>query len=116
MLGDTVLLGDPHAPRGFAVCHAVPLVEGRAREELRVLKVVLAHTDDTPEMARLLAAFARESGTRRAAIRVQTSQPLLLPHLVALGARVRWTDLRMTLAGFPEAVPSPGVVLSNWEV
>jgi hypothetical protein len=29
---------------------------------------------------------------------------------------VRWTDLRMVLAGYEEAVPRSGVALSNWEI
>jgi hypothetical protein len=33
-----------------------------------------------------------------------------------MGGRVRWTDLRMTLAGHPEQMPSRGVLLSNWEI
>ena len=115
-LGDTVLLGDADQLRGFAVCHAAPLVEGRMREELRVLKVVLADRDDLRELADTIAAYARESGTRRAAVRVQTAQGAVLPELVAHGARVRWTDLRMTLAGFGESAPTNGVVLSNWEI
>jgi hypothetical protein len=36
--------------------------------------------------------------------------------LIALGARVRWTDLRMTLSGADEPNPAGGMVLSNWEV
>lgn len=115
-LGDTVLLGDVHDLRGFALCHAAPLVEGRVREELRVLKLVLADRDDLREMADALAAYAREAGTRRAAVRVQTAQGGVLPELIAHGARVRWTDLRMTLAGFAESIPASGVVLSNWEI
>jgi hypothetical protein len=29
---------------------------------------------------------------------------------------VRWTDLRMSLAGYEERTPSQGIVLSNWEI
>jgi hypothetical protein len=29
---------------------------------------------------------------------------------------VRWTDLRMTLAGYHERKPERGLVLSNWEI
>jgi GNAT superfamily N-acetyltransferase len=115
-LGDTLLLRDGGTLRGFALCHAAPLVEGRAREELRVLKLVLADAADLPALLALVAGYARESGTRRAAFRVQTAQAALLPAMAALGARVRWTDLRMTLAGFPEDPPAHGVVLSNWEI
>ena len=35
---------------------------------------------------------------------------------IARVARVRWTDLRMTVAGFPERRPARGIVLSNWEI
>ncbi len=115
-LGDTVLLTEGAALRGFAVCHAAALVEGRAREELRVLKVVLADEADLPALLSALAVFARETGTRRAAIRVQTAQRTLLPAILACGGRARWTDLRMTLDGFGESPPRHGVVLSNWEI
>jgi hypothetical protein len=36
--------------------------------------------------------------------------------LMAMGARVRWTDLRMSLAGFGEERAATGMVLSNWEI
>jgi hypothetical protein len=29
---------------------------------------------------------------------------------------VRWTDLRMTLDGYPESTVERGLVLSNWEI
>ena len=35
---------------------------------------------------------------------------------VRAGARVRWTDLRMTLASHPQPVPAVGILLSNWEI
>ena len=35
---------------------------------------------------------------------------------VRAGARVRWTDLRMTLASHPQPVPPAGILLSNWEI
>jgi hypothetical protein len=31
-------------------------------------------------------------------------------------ARVRWSDLRMTLVGHSERRAEKGVVLSNWEI
>jgi hypothetical protein len=36
--------------------------------------------------------------------------------VIALGGHVRWTDLRMSLAGFVERLPQRGLVLSNWEI
>ena len=115
-LGDTVLLHDKDELVGYALCHTVPLVEGRAREELRVLKMVLASTERMEAMARALMDFARRSGTRRVAIRVQGEYLDPYRRLVALGARVRWTDLRMTVDGHAERTPREGVVLSNWEI
>lgn len=116
-LGDTVLLHDAAGDlAGFALCHSVPLVEGRAREELRVLKLCCARDADLPALARAVADFARRAGTRRAAFRVQGEYPGAFRALMALRGRVRWTDLRMTLDGFDEPVASEGIVLSNWEI
>ena len=61
-LGDTVLLGAPNAPAGFAVFHTVPLVEGRSRDELRVLKLVLEQRADLPRLLGVLADHARRVG------------------------------------------------------
>ncbi|HEY0972313.1 MAG TPA: GNAT family N-acetyltransferase [Gemmatimonadales bacterium] len=115
-LGDTVLLLRDGELRGFALYHTAPLVEGRVRDELRVLKLVLADEGDTDLLARDLASQARRSGTRQVAVRVQGEFPGFYARLVALGGRVRWTDLRMTLDGRPEVPATGGVVLSNWEI
>jgi hypothetical protein len=116
-LGDTVLLRDnADALIGFALCHTAPLVEGRSRDELRVLKLVLRSLSDLDAMVRLLADYARRSGTRRVALRVQGEYVEAYQRLIALGARVRWTDLRMSLAGAPEPRAATGIVWSNWEV
>jgi hypothetical protein len=115
-LGDTVLLRQNGVVVGFALCHTAPLVEGRVREELRVLKLVLADESLVDPMVQVLRDFARRSGTRRVAFRVQGDYDALFRHLVAMGARVRWTDLRMALAGHAETRPARGIVLSNWEI
>ncbi len=115
-LGDTVLLREGGTLVGFALCHTAPLVEGRTREELRVLKLVLAPEASFDAMIRALCDFAKRSGTRRVAWRVQGDYPAMYQTLVAKGARVRWTDLRMALAGFGESVPAGGILLSNWEI
>lgn len=114
-LGDVVLRHERGRVTGFALFHAVPLVEGRSREELRVLKLVLAREGDIVGMAPLLAGAARQAGTRRVAIRVQGAYAQAYRELIALGARVRWTDLRMVVAGCEERRAS-GLVLSNWEI
>jgi GNAT superfamily N-acetyltransferase len=116
-LGDTLLLRDVGGRvAGFALCHTVPLVEGRAREELRVLKLVVEREEDCEPLVRLLQDYARRSGTRRVAIRVQGEYPAVYQRLIALGGRVRWTDLRMALAGYAEPRAERGIVLSNWEI
>lgn len=118
-LGDTVLLRSGNGEgelRGFALCHTVPLVEGRSREELRVLKLVLSDEGDVERMAAMLRDFARRSGTRRVAVRVQGEYADSYRRLIALGGRVRWTDLRMAYTGYTEPRAERGVVLSNWEI
>ena len=116
-LGDTVILRSADgALEGFALAHTVPLVEGRAREELRVLKLVLLHEEQFGEMARSLCDLARRSGTRRVALRVQGEYQTTYQRLVEMGARVRWTDLRMALANHEEQRPKRALVLSNWEI
>jgi GNAT superfamily N-acetyltransferase len=115
-IGDTVLLWGEGRLTGFALCHVVPLVEGRPREEMRVLKMVLERRGDAEQMVRTLADYARRNGCQRAALRVQGAYPDVYTRLVSLGGRVRWTDLRMSLAGHPEPEPGKGIALSNWEI
>jgi len=115
-IGDTLLLYDGDTLAGFALCHSAPLVEGRSKEELRVLKLAVRDHDTLDALLPALADFARRSGSARVAVRVQGEYHALLRRLVAMGARVRWTDLRMTLAGSREALPADGIVISNWEI
>lgn len=116
-LGDTSLLVRGGKLRGFALYHTAPLVEGRVRDELRVLKLVLADYADIDRMAGQLADQSRRSGTRNVAVRVQGEFGQLYRRLLELGGRVRWTDLRMTFRGRSEPpLEGGGVVLSNWEI
>lgn len=116
-IGDCVLLYDGAGRlEGFALYHDVPLVEGRALEELRVLKAVVTAAEAMPRLLALVARQARRSGAARAAVRLQGEYRSLLPTMVSQGARVRWTDLRMHLEGHEEPNPEAGVVLSNWEI
>lgn len=115
-LGDTVLLYDGDRLIGFALAHTAPLVEGRAREELRVLKLVLEDESRFGDMIRAIMDFARRSGTRRVALRLQGEFLGAYRHVIALGGHVRWTDLRMSLVDYGEKRPDRGLVLSNWEI
>ena len=116
-IGDCALLRDAGgALTGFALYHEVPLVEGRSREELRVLKLVVVDVKELVRVAESLRALSRRSGTLRVAIRMQGEFGEGFRALMALGARVRWTDLRMVLAGRAERAPLRGLALSNWEI
>jgi GNAT superfamily N-acetyltransferase len=115
-LGDVVLLGPPAAPAGFALYHTTPLVEGRSRDEVRVLKLVLARREDFPLLLDRLMAVTRQEGVRRLAVRMQGEYPDAYQAMLSRGARVRWTDLRMCADGGQDQVPSRGLVLSNWEI
>lgn len=116
-IGETVLLRRGGHVAAFAVCHSAPLVEGRARDEVRVLKFVAATDADAAVLVTHLTEYARRCGTRRIAIRVQGDATRFYAMLIARGGRVRWTDLRMTMAAYGEpAQPLDGVMLSNWEI
>jgi len=116
-LGDTLFVRKGFDVLSFAVCHSVPLVEGRATEEMRVLKMVAKSEADFDHLVTQLCAHARVRGARRVAIRVQGQYSSTYRRLIGRGARVRWTDLRMAIHDFAEARPANGgIVLSNWEI
>jgi GNAT superfamily N-acetyltransferase len=115
-LGDTVLLFDGDRLVGFALVHTAPLVEGRSREELRVLKLVVEDDTRFVDLIRAVTDYSRRSGTRRVALRMQGEYSAAYQKIIALGGHVRWTDLRMSLAGREEHPPASGLVLSNWEI
>ena len=116
-LGDTLFVRKGFDVLAFAICHSVPLVEGRATEEMRVLKMVAKSEADFDHLVTQLCAHARVRGARRVAIRVQGQYSSVYRRLIARGARVRWTDLRMAMHDYAEASPpNGGIVLSNWEI
>jgi GNAT superfamily N-acetyltransferase len=116
-IGETVLLRRGGHVTAYAICHSAPLVEGRARDEIRVLKLVAATDADAMLLVSHLTEYARRCGTRRVAIRVQGDATRFYAALIARGGRVRWTDLRMTMTEYGEAAqPRDGVMLSNWEI
>jgi GNAT superfamily N-acetyltransferase len=116
-LGDTVFVRKGGDVVSFAIYHSVPLVEGRATEEMRVLKMVARSEVDFDHLVTQLCAHARAKGGRRVAIRVQGQYSGVYRRLMARGARVRWTDLRMSVHDYAESHPGGGgIVLSNWEI
>jgi GNAT superfamily N-acetyltransferase len=115
-LGDTLILSDRDRLVGYALTHTAPLVEGRVRDELRVLKLVLDDDRRFGAMVGVLTDHARKCGAKRVAFRMQGGYSAAYQHLIAMGAHVRWTDLRMSLGGYEEKRPEKGLVLSNWEI
>ena len=115
-IGDTVLLFGRDGVEAFALCHDAPLIDGRTRDETRVLKAAVNDVTLLMPLMTAVGGFARDCGTARAAIRLQCDYTDAYRALVAAGGRVRWTDLRMTLAGYSERLPANGMVLSNWEI
>lgn len=116
-IGDAIVIERDGEIAGFALWHSAALTEGRPADELRVLKLLA----DAPEsFERLLICLERSAGRanlRRVAIRCQTAHGAAYQTLLKRGYRVRWTDLRMTLDGYPEAhVPEGEVLFSNWEI
>jgi GNAT superfamily N-acetyltransferase len=116
-LGDTLLLRDGDALVGFALSHTAPLVEGRTRDELRVLKLVLADEGRFSEFAKAIANQARQTGVRRVSFRMQGEYSDAYRQAIAMGMHVRWTDLRMSLEGKATLrAKRSGLALSNWEI
>jgi hypothetical protein len=115
-IGDTTLLRDGGELLGFALWHSTPLAAGRAKDEVRVLKLVAR---SLPAFERLLEALhgtAAAERVGRIAIRCQTEYAEAYLRLVNAGYRVHWTDLRMILRGFGQVHAREGIVLSNWEI
>jgi hypothetical protein len=77
---------------------------------------VLSRQSDLASAVATLADFARRGGTRRVAFRVQTEYLEAYQQLIAMGGRVRWTDLRMSLVTYPEGRAGEGLLWSNWEI
>jgi GNAT superfamily N-acetyltransferase len=116
-LGDTVVVERGGAVAAFGVYHSAPLAETRAVEEVRVLKLVAASAAAFDLVIRAVEARAAGLGIGRIAVRCQTRFTSAYRALIQRGYQVRWTDLRMTLAGFEEPrLPEGAVILSNWEI
>ncbi len=115
-LGDVVLADRDGKLVGFALCHSVPLAEGSARDEVRALKLVACDETAFLQLIELCTAWGNRLAARRFALRCQTAYEDAYGLLIHRGFRVRWSDLRMHLAGYPEQRPDTGLIWSNWEI
>ena len=115
-IGDATLLRDGGELLGFALWHSTPLAAGRAKDEVRVLKLVARNLQIFERLLDALHGTAASERVGRIAIRCQTEYEDAYLRLVGAGYRVHWTDLRMILHGYPQRTRRDGIVLSNWEI
>src|SRR4051794_16557610 len=115
-IGDTTLLRERGELLAFALWHSTPLAAGRAKDEVRVLKLVARNLAAFDRLLDALHGTAAGERVGRIGIRCQTDYADAYLHLVEAGYRVHWTDLRMILRGFPQPSAPHGIVLSNWEI
>jgi GNAT superfamily N-acetyltransferase len=115
-LGNVVSVLDGGRVVGFALCHSAPLAENGTRDELRVLKLAASGSDTLLAVLEAVAAWAATQNIRRVAVRCQTAYGDAYRALIQCGFRVRWSDLRMTMAGYHEPRPAAGILWSNWEI
>ena len=115
-LGDVVVV-ESERVRGFALWHSAPLAIDTQTDDLRVLKLFAESDSTLNELLTALEECARSLRLPSVSIRCQTAYSATYRTLMQRGYRVKWTDLRMTLQGYPEAVPPEGETLfSNWEI
>ena len=115
-LGNVVSVLDGGRLVAFALCHSTPLAENGTRDELRVLKIAAMGTETLLSALEAVAAWAAAQSIRRVAVRCQTAYAEAYRALIKYGYRVRWSDLRMTMAGLEEPRPAHGILWSNWEI
>ncbi|HET9066355.1 MAG TPA: GNAT family N-acetyltransferase [Gemmatimonadales bacterium] len=114
-LGDVLLHHRGGELAGFVLYHTGALADGRDAEDLRILKLVAVDRAAAHQLLGATRTVARQRRLPAVVLRCQGTERDLYADLIADDWRVQWTDLRMTLAGFPEAA-CDGVGLSNWEI
>ena len=81
-----------------------------------MLKVVADDVETFSRVVESVQAAAEVEKVRRVSIRCQSVFGDAYLSLIRASFRVHWTDLRMTLQGYPESGLRQGVVMSNWEI
>jgi GNAT superfamily N-acetyltransferase len=115
-IGDTTLVRAAGDLAAFALWHSTPLAAGRAKDEVRVLKLVARSMAAFDRLLEALHGTAVRERVGRLAIRCQGDFADAYLRLVSAGFRVHWTDLRMLLQSHPQVPATQGIVLSNWEI
>jgi ribosomal protein S18 acetylase RimI-like enzyme len=115
-LGDTTVIAEQGVVQGFALWQGAALAAGRPSDELRVLKVVARDLAVFGRLVEALEAAAVAERLGRLTFRAETAATEAFGLLVREGFQVLWTDLRMTLEGYPEVPRGDAVIFSNWEI
>jgi len=116
-LGDLCVVADGTTVLAAALWHVAPLTESRLADEIRVLKLYAADGRSFAAVLAALESAAVHIGIKRVSVRCQTRFQSAYHALVERGYHVRWTDLRMTLTGYPEvSLRGDTVIFSNWEI
>jgi len=115
-LGDLTVVPEHGAIRGFALWQHAALAPSRAAEDLRILKLVAADFGALRRLIEVVGGRARGLGIDRVSVRCETREAAAYAELLAMGFKVQWTDLRMTLDGYAETPSGAGVAFSNWEI
>jgi len=116
-LGDSAVFVRDGGALGFALWHTEPLTDSRRAEEVRLLKLFAPDLDVFRTLIDALERTAAGRRTGRVAVRCQGRFTEAYRLLIGLGYQVRWTDLRMALAGYEEpSLPIGAVLFSNWEI
>ena len=102
-LGDTTLVRRGRRLVAFALWHSAPLAAGRPRDEVRLLKLAALDLEAFSALLDAVQAAAGGERLRRLSVRCQSAFGDAYAQLIRDGFRVHWTDLRMTLGGYPEA-------------
>ena len=116
-LGDVVLIGEPDAPRGFAVCHAGPGTEAGRGIAYVKFAAVRPGPSVTDAFAALIAAclgFAAERGAARLTLGVNTARHEAYRHLLAAGFRTDVPGVTMHRPNAPGYDREDVHLLDDW--
>ncbi|MEX2015509.1 MAG: GNAT family N-acetyltransferase [Candidatus Hydrogenedentales bacterium] len=113
--GDTVILGDPAKPDGFAVCHCGPNTE--AGSNRCYVKFAAVRPGDADAFRRLLcacSAYAAEEGVKYYVAGVNTARDEAYRIMRGLGMRTQMQGVIMHAPNIPGYSDSGHFVIDDW--
>jgi GNAT superfamily N-acetyltransferase len=116
-LGDVVLVGEPHAPRGFAICHTGAGTEAGSGVTYVKFAAVRPGAGAAQAFAALLDAchdLALTAGTDRLVLGVNTARHQAYRHLVGAGFRTATSGVTMHRPNEPGYDREDVYLLDDW--